>query len=142
MTGQDHNRLLWIFFAIQGGLQLFGGILVVLIYGGFGLALAGAGPDEEALAVGGIMVVFSLVAGFFALLFAGFYAFTVVKMKNVAPVGKTLGIIASCIALLGFPLGTALGIYGLWFFFGDASKEVYGGGARLDPPPPPPNNWQ
>jgi len=54
-----------------------------------------------------------------------------------------VGIIASIICLPGIPLGTALGVYGLWFFFGEQGKSYYeSGGMMASAPPPPPNSWQ
>ncbi|MEJ7701565.1 MAG: hypothetical protein WKF71_18255 [Pyrinomonadaceae bacterium] len=38
MTAKEHNKLLAIFFLINGGLQALGGIFVTLIYGGIGAA--------------------------------------------------------------------------------------------------------
>lgn len=144
MTGKDHSKLLGIFFMVQGGLQLLGAVFMILIYGGMGAAmLAGARRSEEQ-AIGGIFLVVGVAVGIFVLLFAAFYFLAGWKLHKMKPGARTWGIIASCIALLGFPLGTALGIYGLWFFFGEQGKNFYNNGGNMASsyPPPPPQSWQ
>ena len=143
MTARDHNKLLSIFFFIHGGLQLLGGIIIVLIYGILGGALLAGSRREEDQVIGGILLVVAVVVGVIMLIFAGIYLFGGLKMLREQKVGRTLGIVGSIIALLGFPLGTALGVYGLWFLFGDEGRGLYGG-IELDRAnyTPPPNSWQ
>jgi len=40
--------------------------------------------------------------------------FTGLKIRKMSPTGRILGIVLSILSLFSFPLGTALGIYGLW----------------------------
>ena len=142
MTNRDHNRLLSIFFFIQGGLQLFAGIVVALVYGGMGTFIASQANEPEAAGVAGVMVVLGVLIGLLCIVFAGFYLFTGWKMHKGSPTGRILGIIASCLCLPGFPLGTALGIYGLWFFFGDGGKSFYGTDGAAPVNAPQPNSWK
>jgi len=143
MTAKEHNKLLSIFMLVQGSLQLFGGILVVLIYGGIGAAMLSTARRSEEQAMGGIFLVLAVVAGVIVLLFAGLALLAGWKMLKEKSGARIWGIIACIVALLGFPLGTALGIYGLWFLFGEDGKRFYAGGnAANNYPPPPPNNWQ
>ena len=123
MTGKEHNKLLSIFFFVQGGLQLFIGILMTLIYGGIGGAFLAGGHKQEDQMVGGIFVVVAVCIGMIIAAIAAFNLFTGLKLLKERRIGRTLGIIASCFALLNFPLGTALGIYGLWFLIGEIGKN-------------------
>ena len=144
MTGKEHNKLLSIFLLVHAGLQIFGVIIMVLIYGGIGTAmLANARRDEEQI-IGGVFIGIMLLIGFISLFFVipqFVGGWTMLKEK---PSARIWGIIASIICLLSFPLGTAVGIYGLWFLFGEEGKRFYlsGGNAANNYPPPPPNNWQ
>lgn len=142
MTARDHNNLLSIFFFIQGGLVLLAGIFIVLMYGIMGGTMAATSTRGEEQMIGGIFVVVSVVMGIVMLLFAGLYLFTGFKMRKEQKIGRTLGIIGSILALFSFPLGTALGVYGLWFLFGDGRALYEGGQAGMDYTPPPPNSWQ
>lgn len=147
MTGRDHNKLLSIFFFVQGGLQLFGGLIVGLIYGGLGVMMMSQGRRDEDQVLGGVFVGMAVIVGVVLLTFAIVTlvaGWKMIKGKNGA---KTFGIIASIVSLLSFPLGTALGIYGLWFLFGDQGRHFYDGGGNMTgynspPPPPTPNSWQ
>ena len=144
MTARDHNKLLSIFFFIMGGLQLLAAIFVILMYGGFGTFMLTSSSRSEDQAAGGMFLVIGLLVGLFVLAFAGFFLFTGWKLLKEKSIGRTLGIIGSILSLLSFPLGTALGVYGLWFFFGDQGKAFYSdyrGGLNTNPPPPP-QNWR
>jgi hypothetical protein len=144
MTAREHNKLLGIFLMVQGGLQLFGGLFAVLIYGGMGLAFLGAGRGDEQV-MGGIFLVMAAVFVPIMLAFAGLFLLAGWKMLKEKTGARNWGIAASIVALLGFPLGTVLGIYGLWFLLGDQGKNFYLAGGLHNQNmfnPPPPNNWR
>lgn len=141
MTARDHNKLLGIFFAIFAALQGVGALLVVVIYGGLGAFIATSGKDDEKF-----FGVFFLVAAIFAFLFSlvivvppALAAYKMLKNRGGA---RFWAIFASIVALIGFPLGTALGVYGLWFLFGEQGKQFYSNNSTAFAPPPPPNSWQ
>ncbi len=147
MTARDHNNLLGIFFMIQGGIVAFVGVLMALLYlgiGGFVMSNAHRQDDQVA---GGIMMGVGVVVGIILIGMASVEIFTGIKIRRVSPTGRIMGIIFSILALFSFPLGTALGIYGLWFLLGDMGKGLYLGGSAapvgsFNPPnPPPPNSW-
>ena len=146
MTGKEHNKLLSIFFFVQGGLQLFGGVIVGIMYAGIGGAMLANSRREEEQVMGGIFMGLGIVVGIIMLVFAALDFLIGFKMLKEKPIGRTLGIIGSILSLFSFPLGTALGVYGLWFLFGDKGKDFYAlaghEGQRLYAPPPPPNSWQ
>lgn len=144
MTAKDHNNLLGIFVLIQGGLTMLVGLILVLVYAGVGVALMGGGRDDEARMVGGIMFGAGIFIGILILLFSVFHLYAGMKIRKVEDIGRVLGIVVSFLSLFNFPLGTALGIYGLWFLLGDLGKGLYGGAspAFSSGPPPPPSSWQ
>jgi hypothetical protein len=145
MTGREHSKLLAIFLFVQAGLQAFGGIITALIYGGMGAFFATSGDVPDAEVFGGVIVVIAIVVGIVALLFAAFFALAGWRLHKNLPGARGLGIAACCLALLGIPLGTALGVYGLWFLLGDAGKAYFSGstaGYGSPVPPPAPNSWQ
>lgn len=146
MTAQEHNRLISIFFHVQGGLQILGGILMVLIYvGAGGFFMAAARRDDEQF-LGGLFIVIGIVVAAIVFVFAALDFYAAFKIGKVQRIGRTLGIVLGILSLFSFPIGTALGVYALWFFFGDMGKALYNvAGAGSGPhysPPPPPNSWQ
>jgi hypothetical protein len=146
MTPQEHNRLISILFHVQGGLQVLGGLLMVVIYAGMGSYFMLGVHGEEGQFVGGIMIAAGILIALIVLAFAALDFYAGYKVGKIQPIGRTLGIVVACLSILSFPLGTALGAYALWFFFGDQGKALYNiDGAGTGPqysPPPPPNSWQ
>ncbi len=142
MTAKEHNKLIGIFFLVNAGLSVLGGIFVVLMYGGVGMMMVGTGRKEEEQMIGGIFLIAAVVVGILILLFAGFYGFAGWKIYKEHSIGRVLGIIASVFSLLNLPLGTALGVYGLWFLLGEQGKSFYSENGMASVPPPPPNSWQ
>jgi len=146
MTAREHNNLLGIFVMIRGGLLAFGGIIMAICLAVGGMALMSAAHVHDDRVGGGIMMVGGIVGGILLVLFGFLDLFTGIQIRKVNPIGRTLGIIISALMLLSFPLGTALGIYGLWFLLGDMGKALYTGSeapaGNYDPPSaPPPNSW-
>ncbi|HEX9959342.1 MAG TPA: hypothetical protein VGB00_00250 [Pyrinomonadaceae bacterium] len=145
MTAKEHNKLIGIFLMAHGGLQLLIMGFIGVVYGVLGSAmLATARRDEEAM-VGGIFIVVVLFLLVFSLLLIVPQIWGGYRMLKEKPGARTWGIIGSILSCLSFPLGTAAGVYGLWFLFGDEGKRFYLGGAPQQPmfnAPPPPNNWR
>ncbi|MBV9241060.1 MAG: hypothetical protein JO314_03540 [Acidobacteria bacterium] len=146
MTARDHNNLLGIFFMIQGGLAILIGLMLGIMYGVMGVVMVGAAAKDGGAAVGGIFIVLAFVVGGIVVLLGALDLYTGSRVRKVAPIGRTLGIVISILSLFSFPLGTALGIYGLWFLLGDMGKSLYLGSAAPtgnygSPNQPPPGNW-
>ena len=97
---------------------------------------------------------FAGVAIFAAMVFIFFFSLIFVipqivggwKLLKERPNARTWGIVGSIISCLSFPLGTAAGVFGLVFLFGEAGRQFYlgsGNYASYNPPqPPPPSSWQ
>jgi hypothetical protein len=145
MTARDHNKLLSIFFFVLAGLQLLGGGIMAVVYIFLGGAMMSTSSREDEQLMGGVFLGVGVVVGLVMVVLGGLSLLTATKILKVRPIGRTLGIVLSILVLLSFPLGTALGIYGLWFFFGDAGKNLYAGvtpGNYAPPSPPSPGTWQ
>jgi len=116
---------------------------VFLVYGGMGTFMMASARRSQDQTVGGVMLVIGLFAAVLVLVFSAFYAFSGWKLYKQQQIGRTLGIVASILCLMNFPLGTALGVYGLWFLLGEEGKRLYlGGMLPAHHPPPPPNSWR
>ena len=125
MTAKEHNRLVGIFLMAHGGLQALVMGLLSLIYGGIGIAILLGGKNADKPA-GIIFIVMVAVLVVFSSLFMLPQIIGGWKMFKEKPNAKTWGIIGSILSCMSFPLGTAAGVYGLWFLFGDMGKEFYG----------------
>ena len=148
MTAREHNRLVGIFLMAHGGFQAAIMVLLSVIYGVIGSALLIGGRQGEEQIVGaafiGVIVILVAISLIFLLpqIIGGY------KLWKEKPNARTWGIIGSIISCMSFPLGTAAGVYGLWFLFGDMGKQMYLGGPdqrmfqQYPPQPPAPNSWQ
>lgn len=125
MTAKDHNRLLGIFHLIQGGMQAFSGLLLGAIYGILGIVLSSASQRPDDQFMGTLFIILACVFAPIILIFAGIHLMAGYKCFKEKPGARTWGIISSIISLPGIPIGTALGVYGLWFFFGEEGKHFH-----------------
>lgn len=143
MTTKEHRNILGILFMVYAGLQVFGGIFVALIYGGIGTFVMTSSHSSHDQTGGAVMLFAGIVVAVIMLIWGVFNALTGWKLFKQKPNVRTLAIIASIIALLNFPLGTILGIYGIVFLFGEQGKNLDydGGNTASNFPPPPPNSW-
>lgn len=75
-----------------------------------------------------LLFVFIIVAAF--VLVAAILQITagygMLKHKPWARSAATIAAIAAIISLISFPIGTALGIYTLWFLYSEKGKQFYG----------------
>ncbi len=120
---RQHITLLGTLLLVQGAVILLGAIAVSLIMAGGGL-LSG---DMEAFAI--TSTVGTLIAGYMLLLalpslLAG------LGLLNLKPWGRVLALVVCCLSLVKVPLGTALGIYGLWVLTRDESTALLSPAAR------------
>lgn len=155
MTAKEHNRLVGIFLMAHGGMQAAVMLIIGVIYGILGAAMiaGGGGRNGEARFVGVAFIIAVVVLFLFATLFAGSQILAGYKLFKEKANARTWGIIGSVVSCLSFPLGTAAGVYGLWFLFGDMGKQMYLNPAMPQPmfenaqqpqyqEPLPPNHWQ
>lgn len=148
MTGKEHAKLLGLFFLIFEGFQIFGLIIAALIMVGMSGFMffefsrmpqdQGEPPPEIFIGIMGAVFIFVIVINVLLTIpaFVAGYG-----LRNGKTWAKVWTIIACCLAILSFPLGTALGVYGLWFILGDQGKSYF------DNPngsfnTPPPNSWR
>lgn len=145
MTAKEHNRLVGIFLLAHGGLQALIMLFMIVVYGILGSSIFLSARRQEEQMVG---LVFIGVIAFIFILTMIFVIPQILggwKLLKEKPGARTWGIVGSIISLLSFPIGTAAGVYGLWFLFGDEGKRFYLGGNSYSQnafQPPPPNNWQ
>ncbi|MEP6848886.1 MAG: hypothetical protein ABI999_08510 [Acidobacteriota bacterium] len=143
MTPKEHNRLVGIFLMVHAALQAVVVGLICLIYGGIGVGLMLGSPKGEDQAVGIGFIVAIAVVGVFGLAFLLPQLIGGWRLYKERPNARIWGIVGSILASLSFPLGTAAGVYGMWFLFGDDGKRFYLGNAvPYQQIPPTPGSWQ
>ena len=117
---------------VFGALGLFGALVVLLIFGGAAGIVGIANPhDAEAWriaipiigVVGTAIAVLVLVLSLPGLI-AGF------GLLRLRPWARILTIVLSALNLLNVPIGTALGIYGLWVLLQAETEQLFAQSAR------------
>lgn len=115
---RKHIEILAYLYIVFGVLTVAGGLIMALVIAGSG-ALSG---DETAIWVT------SIVGGGFGFFLSALGAVSILggwgllKRQNWA---RILVIITSVLNLPAFPIGTALGVYGLWVLLSDQSRPEF-----------------
>ena len=128
MQQTPHNKILAIGFASFA--VIFGITFLILmltslgVFVALGFTMANETGDSTQAGIGILGGVLSLV--FYGVLFVIFVfpvAWAAWKLFKLRPRARIWGIIASILMLPVMPLGTALGVYGLWFLFSEQGKQ-------------------
>lgn len=130
MNAAEHNKILAIAFAAFAAIFFFTFLLLVLVSVGvfvaLGITFANETGDTSQAGIGVLGAVFTIIFyGVLALIFVLPPAMASWKMLKRGPRARVWGIIAAIVLLPVLPLGTLLGIYGLWFFFGPTGRTAY-----------------
>ena len=130
---ETHVNVLGILNIVFGALGLLGAFVLMVVFGGVA-GLIGAEGDADAAAVlpiigvTGASVVLIAVLTSLPAVIIGF------GLYRLQPWSRIAGIVISILSLLAFPIGTALGIYGLWVLFSADGQRLFEG-ARLPATP-------
>jgi hypothetical protein len=110
---ETHVKVLGVLNMLSGALGVCLALLLLLIFGGVAGAVGSGGDPGSTMAApligltGVTLVVFLLIMSAPAILVGyGLY--------RVRPWARVAGIAIAILSLMAFPLGTVLGIYGLW----------------------------
>ena len=152
MTAKEQAKLLGLFLWLLSGLQVLIIALIAIFYAFiFGAVLINAprkanDPPPEVFA--GVLIVVMVVLLLMTLLFSIPKIVAGYGLRKEKTWAKVWTLIACIMACMSFPFGTAVGVYGLVFIFGDKGKAYFDSpsfGSFNSPqsvPPPPPNSWQ
>jgi hypothetical protein len=122
MTPADHNKVIGIMHLIYGGFFTLVSFAVLLFFGFFAslmTAVAANDPNAPPAAFFWALMVFVFVVYLVLSVPSLVAGYGMMKRKSWA---RIAGIIAAVLAGMSFPFGTALCVYSLWFFFGEAGR--------------------
>jgi hypothetical protein len=138
---RDHLKLLGILNIVWSSISLLIGLVVLLVFGGLAgfLAATGMSPVSWNDNSGGLIVApFMALIGFGIVLLicvlslpAFIGGIGLLKLKSWS---RILMIVISIFHLFSFPIGSALGVYGLWVLFQPEAKQILDGGTALSVP--------
>lgn len=135
---RDHIRILGILNIVMGCLTALGAIIVLIVMGGASKLLSIAGvSDQDATTAAPIIGIVGVCIAIFLLLLAAPALIGGWGLLNLRPWSRILMIIISIFHLFHVPLGTALGVYGLWILFSDEGRHLLETGGAAVPVGPP-----
>jgi hypothetical protein len=120
----QHVKILGVLHIVLGALGVFGGIVILLIFGGVSALVNMSDRSSDLPApllgiIGGILFILLLVLSLPGLIIG-------IGLVQFRPWARIAGIIVSALDLLGFPFHTALGIYGLWVLLNRETEQMFG----------------
>ena len=121
---ETHVKVLGVLNMLCGALGVCLALLLLLIFGGVAGAVGWGGDPGSAMAApligltGATLVVFLLVMSAPAIV-VGYGLF------HVRPWARVAGIAIAILSLMAFPLGTGLGIYGLWVLCSQSGARLF-----------------
>lgn len=130
MTANDQNKILAIGFAVFAVILLFTFLLLLVVTSGvfvaLGITFANETGDSKQAGIGILGAVLTIIfyggLGLIFVLPPALASWKMLKRRKRARMWGVLGAIAVAPVL---PLGTILGVYGLWFFFSAEGKIFY-----------------
>jgi hypothetical protein len=124
---RDHVRILAYLHIIFGSLGVLCAVVVLFVFGGIAGIVGVANPhDPDAwhIAIPVLGIVGAAICGFVMLLsIPGIIAG--VGLLKFRPWARILTIVLSALDLLHVPLGTALGVYGLWVMLNAETERLF-----------------
>lgn len=130
MTPQEHNKLIGIGHLAYGGIQtlLFLGMALIFL-GVFTFMPVPPEDGGELFAVGAFFAAFMFIFWLFFAVPSFIAGYGILNRKSW---GRIAGIVASVLAAMNVPHGTAICIYSLWFFFSEQGNNFYKQTAQTD----------
>ena len=116
----NHVRILGILWIVWGGFGVISGLFVLFFFGIIGVAAGTEDPEAFPIITGiGLALFLFVVIISLPSLLAGY------GLLKYSQWGRILALILSFLNLAAFPLGTALGVYGIYVLFHDDGRRLF-----------------
>ena len=153
MSGEQKARLLglllWLFTAFNVFIVIAIAVIYVAIFGVIFTQVPPKPNEPDPAIIMTILIVAFAVALIFTVLFSIPKIVAGYGLRNHKPWARTWAIVASVMAVMSFPLGTGIGVFGLIFLLGEDGKKYFESPeygrlsmANSSMSPPQPNSWQ
>jgi hypothetical protein len=141
---QTHVKVLGILHIVFGGLGILAALVIMAVFGSIA-GLVGVSADRDAAVaapiigvIGSLIMVLIVVLSVPGIIIGW-------GILNFRPWARIWGIVLSAFELIQVPLGTLMGIYGLWVLLSNEGTALFSGRPLPPPPaawqPPPPQQW-
>lgn len=126
MTG--HVRALATLQIIYASLGLLLGVTVFMLFGGIATVVGLAAPASDSVVAVPVLTVIGGVVGTVLVVLSLPRLLAGIGLWQYRSWGRILTFIVSVIGLIDFPVGTALGIYGLWVMTQQGTTALFDDG--------------
>lgn len=130
---RDNVKIVAILNIVLGCLGALGGIAVLVIFGGLA-GVAGFANDRDAAAAVPVLALIGVCVAIFLFVLSVPAIIGGWGMLKFRPWARILMIIVSALNLLHFPIGTAIGIYGLIVLLNEETRRLFETGGTYVPP--------
>jgi len=122
---QTHIKVLGVVYLAFGGCMLLAALFLALAMGGAASIVgATAEPHDAAIAIPILGIAGTALVTFLGL-FAVPSLVTGYGLLTFKPWSRVVGIVLSAISLIHIPLGTLVGIYGLWVLLNKETERLF-----------------
>ena len=130
---QDHVKVLVCLHIVFGALGVLAAIIIlgIAVFGGSMVRMLA--QDPEALLVAPIVWIAGTVLSAIIMLCAVPGLVAGISLLELRPWARVVAIVISALHLFNIPVGTALGIYGLWVLLNPETEEMFRSAASTPP---------
>jgi hypothetical protein len=126
---QQHVKILAILHIVLGGLGVLAALIVMAVFGGIAGIMHMAGGDDAgpgALTLpAGLLGLIGAVLMMVVLVISAPGLIAGIGLLSFQPWARILTIVISALELPGFPIHTALGVYGLWVLLSNEGTALF-----------------
>lgn len=128
---REHIRILGILNIVMGCLTAFAGIVVLIIMGSIAGAITAAAETQDNPIAPSLIAGIGVTVAIFLLILSAPSIVGGWGLLKFKPWSRILMIVVSIFHLFHIPLGTALGVYGLWVLFSDEARRILESGGYV-----------
>lgn len=132
---RDNVKIVAILNIVLGCFGVLAGIAVLMIFGGIATFVGVNSNDQETAAAVPVLALIGTGVAIFLFILSIPSIIGGWGMLKFKPWARTLMIIVSALNLLHFPIGTAIGIYGLIILLNDDTRRLFESGGAYVPAP-------
>ena len=123
---EQHVKILGVLNIVWGAMGALGGLVLLAIFGGvYGIAGVAIGHNPGAQIALPIIAIIGSVIALFLLILSVPSIIAGIGLLYFKPWARIFALVISVLHLLNIPIGTALGIYGLWVLLSQEGQRCF-----------------